>query len=333
MPFRYVPLLRSKSGEATALQNLGAADKGRIFPVIHLVGNPPATLVQAMISAWTGLPMAIDGLFNLGMTGSTSAFNSTMAGLGRHIPVIPSTECDAPHNYVTAVQRFVGRFAPGIVVKANLRQLPTVTAWVAAQGWATNAVDLIVTAGHAADYDPATFEGFVSHAIQTNLQNGAAWRTVTLASSAAPQDHSALVTGRNVVPRLDWMLWNGVVSQFQFQLDYGDYGIAYPDLTEPPGIAMTRATVSVRYAVDNDWIIRKGRPTTGAQGQPMGDQYRAHARALIREPQFDGLVNCWADGRIQNIAATAPPQGAGNRPQWVAIGVNRHLSLVADRLP
>jgi hypothetical protein len=275
----------------------------------------------------------VDGSFNFSETNSTASFTAMVAGLGRHIPVLPAVECNAPPNYVTAVQRFVGRFAPGVVVKANLRQLPNVAAWVASQNWAASNVDLVISAGHAADYDPAMFEGFVLHAIQTNIQNGNVWRSVTLAASSAPKDHSALALGSNVIPRLDWQLWNAVAPQLRFQVDFGDYGIAFPDLAEVPGIAMTRATVSVRYTIDNDWIVLKGRPTTGAHGQPMGDQYRAHAQHLLREPHFDQLQNCWGDTRVRQIAATTPPQGAGNRTQWVAITVNRHLSLVADRLP
>jgi hypothetical protein len=333
MPFRYVPLLRTKAGEVTALQNLAAADKQRIFPIFHLVAAPPATFGSGIIAAWTGMPLALDGLFNFGITGNLTAFNVAMNALGHKIPVIPCAECDAPQNYLAGIKRFVGKFAPGLVVKATLRQLPTLGAWVAAQQWRPDSIDLVVTAGHAADYDPPTFEGFVTHAIQAHIAANNGWRSITLASSAAPRDTGALAYGRNVIPRLDWQLWNGVQDQMPFQLDYGDYGIAYPDLTEPPGIAMTRATVSVKYTIDDEWILRKGRSTTGAQGQPMTDQYRAHAKALVREPQFGGLPNCWADDRIKQIAATNPPQGAGNRPQWVGISVNRHLSLVANRLP
>jgi hypothetical protein len=122
-----------------------------------------------------------------------------------------------------------------------------------------------------------------------------------------------------------------VAPQVPFQLDYGDYGVSDPDLIEPPGIAMARATISVRYSVDNDWIIRKGYPITGARGRPQGHQYRDHATALTNEPDFGGVSPCWADARIQQIAGGTI--GSGNRTTWVEISVNRHLSLIADRLP
>jgi hypothetical protein len=324
-------MLRSKAGEANALANLAASDKQRLFPLIHVSEAPAAAFVPNAGAAWNGRPMALDGMFNFGFTGSTAHFTQLFTGLGRAgVLVIPSIECDAPAPYVTSLARYIGRFASGLVVKASLRQLPRVSAWVIAQGWQTSNVDLVIMAGHAADYDPPQFADFLARAIATHIPNPHGWRTVTLASSAAPKDASALAYGRNDVPRLDWQAWQAAHTNVGFQLDYGDYGIAHPDLTEPPGVAMARATVSVRYTIDDFWIILKGRPTGGPKGQPMQQQYRRHAATLAADPQFGGLTNCWGDQRIQQIAAG----GAGwSRPVWVAISVNRHLSFVADRLP
>lgn len=117
-----------------------------------------------------------------------------------------------------------------------------------------------------------------------------------------------------------------------YQLDYADFSSVHPDLTDPPGYVMARATVSVRYAVDDYWIVLKGKPTSGKTGQPMATQYRAHAKTLVADPEFAGLkVGCLGDDRIQKIAGGAP--GGGSRSVWAGLLANRHLSLVADRLP
>lgn len=334
MPKRYLPLLRSKAGEAVALENLAASAKRRLFPIIHVTGSsPPAGFGPRVSAAWAGLPISLDGLHNFGVTNSAQTFTSLFAELGRgRAAVIPSVECNSPQTYVSIVQRLVNRYAPGIVIKCSLRQLAGAAAWATAQGWRTTDADLVVNAGHVADYDPDLFEGLVLHAIGQTLQNPTRWRTVTLASSAAPRDYTALPLGRSDIPRLDWQVWQAVSNSVQFQLDYGDFGTAHPDLTEPPGIAMVRASVSVRYTVDNHWIVLKGHATSGPRGQPMDRQYRAHARVLVGDPQFDQLAGgCWADQRIQQIATQTTR--AGNRTTWVSIGVNRHLSFVADRLP
>jgi hypothetical protein len=94
---------------------------------------------------------------------------------------------------------------------------------------------------------------------------------------------------------------------------------------------MAKATVSVRYAIDDYWIVIKGKPTTGKSAQQMTQQYRGHAKALIAEAAFGGLVGCWGDDQIKKIAGGSPK--AGGRPLWASIAASRHISLVADRLP
>lgn len=166
-----------------------------------------------------------------------------------------------------------------------------------------------------------------------NQQIGAnnPYRSVTLAAAAAPKDHGDLPRGPSDVPRRDWALWQAVRSNVPFQLDYADYLVGHPDLTEPPGVAMASATVSARYTTASDWLIIKGRPQGGAQGQPMHQQYRAHAAHYVADQRFGGLPHCWGDDRIAQInTATSTP---GNRQSWAAIAANRHISMVVAQLP
>jgi hypothetical protein len=94
---------------------------------------------------------------------------------------------------------------------------------------------------------------------------------------------------------------------------------------------MGKASVSARYTVDDNWILLKGSPTTGKHGKPMKAQYAGHAKALVADPKFGGLANCWGDGRIQATAKGAP--GGGSRSVWAGFTMNRHISLVCNRLP
>lgn len=226
--------------------------------------------------------------------------------------------------------------ALGLVVKARLNQIAQLPAWVAAQGWAYQSVDLIIEAG----YIPAVGQGVLDHVVVQGVNSISAhpWRTVTLSSSAAPRDFGNLVLGPNLVPRLDWALWQSVSPSVSVALDYADYGTSSADMTEAPGYAVANATVSVKYTLDNHWLMVKGYPTRGRTGRPMAGQYRNHAVSVRNHPQFGGVPNCWADTRIIQIAAgmllpSGHPIPSGSRTSWVEIGMNRHLSLVGDRLP
>jgi Beta protein len=327
--YRYVPLIRSKAGEATALTNLEPSTKARVFPVVHLTGTVSAQFTNRLIAAWTGRPIAIDGLFNFSENGSAVGMTGIIAALrAGGVPAQPSIEVSAPAAYVAASLPLAA--SHGTVVKARLGDLPHLINWCTANGLNPAQVDVILCVGHLPDFGPGVLDPIVAHSLQ-NFPGAGTWRSVTLAASAAPKDHTGLALGPNPVPRLDWQLWQAVHGVAPFQVDYGDHGIGHPDMTEPPGVAMARATVSARYTRDTDWLVVKGRPTSGATGIPMPAQYLAHANTFRGSPGFGGLPACWGDDRVVQIATTVT--SSGSRGSWVALSANRHMELVVNRLP
>lgn len=332
MPFIYRPMLKTKTGEAVALLQLLASQRDRIEPVFHVGEKPPTTFVTRMTAAWTGRRCFLDGAFNFNVTGGPQDFNSMIRALvAAGVPVVPVIEMGATPAYNQVARSHIGRGGPGLMLKCTPSQLPAATAFAQRQLQQPETdIDLLIDAGHVAEFDPGSFAGYLSQILQANVP-GSTWRSVTLASSSAPKDFGQLGPGVTVVPRVDWLTWRNL-SQHGKPIDYADFGISHRDLTEPPGMAMAAATVSVRYAVDDNWVMVKGKRTTGASGLPMSDQYRAHARTLVRRGDFGGLPGCWGDQRISTIASN-PGVSAGGRPQWVEINANRHFALIADRLP
>lgn len=332
MAYRYVPMLRTKAGEAEAIGKLPDSAKQRIFPVFHVTAEPPATFAAKIQESWPSRHLAVDGSYNFEVTRSPHAYVSLFKSLhSSDVSPIPAISSDADPSYVKIVQVLLKKYGARVVVKSSLGQLPHVAGWVASNGWNQAEVDLVIGAGHAADYDAGTFHPFVLHAIQAHMPAASDWKSVTLSASSAPKDYGELHVGRNNVRRQDWSLWQFIHPKLGYQIDYADWTTINPDMAEPPGVAMVRASVSVRYATDVDWIVMKGVQTTGPHGKTMDTQYRAHAKALVADPLFGGLAGCQADDRIAKIAGGALK--AGSRATWVALGVERHLALVADRLP
>jgi hypothetical protein len=329
--YTYRPLLRSKSGEAAALQNLAASAKARILPIINMVEKPPASFAADLGAAWSLLPLSLDGTFNVQKSSTTNHFQNLYQQLGdAGISVIPSVAFGASGPYLAAVAASVNKFAPGLVVKAKLQDLPTVDSWALAQGWNLTQIDLVINLEDVSSFDPGLFHPYMAKTLQDHVPAGR-WRTVTLAASSAPKDNGGLPQGRSSIPRRCWAAWQASAIKLPFRLDFGDYGTSTPELQDPPGLAMTKATVSVRYTTDKELIIRKGKPTKGKTGEAMDKQYRAHAKALVAEPNFGGLSSCWGDGRIRQIGMGA--SRSGNRTTWASIAVSRHMSLVSSRLP
>lgn len=329
--YTYVPTLRTKVGEAKALGQLSAGHKARIFPIFQVTSAPPTTFATTLNRGWS-TPLALDGLWNFTQSGSLTAYTTLFHSLRQlGLQAIPSVDVAAQAAYVAGVQQLLGSSGPNLVVRANLTTLPAAAAWVAQQGWQPNSIHLVIDVGHVAEYDPANFASYVLHALNSAAPHQQGWRTITLSSSAAPKDAGAASLGLNSFSRFDWMLWNAVAPNQGYQLHFGDFGSAHRELTEPPGAAMARATVSVRYTVDNHWLFIKGRQTGGPQGLPMHQQYRAHATQLTQHSAFGGVPVCWGDGQIQGVVSGGV--SAGSRQTWACKTMNRHLAKVADQLP
>ncbi|MBO9100015.1 MULTISPECIES: beta family protein [unclassified Rhizobium] len=332
MPLPYFPVVRTKAGEVDALFNLSAGAKAKTFPIVRMTTTVPATFLVKMTRDLVGFPISLDGANNVSETGTTTAYTALFTGLGNGgVPVIPAVRNSDDPAYVAAAGALVGRYLPGIVVQCSLADLPNVGAWIAGQGWPRSDVDLIIDAGGVSELDPVSFSGYVASIINATLAVGHGYRRVALHSWSAPRDHGALARGRQLVPRRDWMLWRAVAAQVGFDLGYSDSCHVHPSLDEIPGYVMATATVSVRYTIDDYWIIRKGIRTSGPNGIQMEAQYRGHAQALVAEAAFNAIPNCWGDSRIRFYAASTA--GAGGRAQWAAVLLNRHVTHVCDRLP
>lgn len=329
--YTYRPHLRSKTGEATALQNLNGRAKPRIEPVFHLVEKVPNTFAADVAKSWAGLPLALDGNFNAHQSGSLADFDRVFHDLGTAgVAAAPAVRFGAAGAYLANVKAKIGNYALGSTLSVSLGDLSTALTWAAANGFVPGQTDLVVNLGDVSGFAPSTLHPTILMTVNTHLASGV-WRSVTLAASSAPKDNSGLSYGRNAIPRRCWEAWNASAIAVPFRLDFGDYGTTTPELQDPPGYVMSNVTVSARYTTDKELIVRKGKVTKGKTGLPMPQQYIDHAKALIGEPAFGGVTGCWGDSRIGAInSGTSTP---GNRTTWASIAASRHMSLVADRLP
>lgn len=327
--YRYVPVMKTKAGEITALDNLPAAVRDRILPLFHVTETLKPTFVPGLASVWAGRPAGVDGSFNATQSGSTATVVAAIAAMrASGIRALPCWSITDPAPYQQVCASLVD--SHGAMVKTDLHSIGLAPAAVSQLGVWPSSTDLIISLGHLAGQDPQSYGGYVAHQLAGQSAVLALFRSVTLVGAAAPKDYSALSYGANVLPRTDWLIWQVARSAVPGRLDYGDFMTGHPDLTEPPGAAMAKATVSVRYTRDNDLLVMKGYATTGPNGQPMRQQYQAHAGVLQGSAGFSG-VNSWADAQISLAAGGAP--GMGSRAKWSAFSANRHICLVVDRLP
>lgn len=340
MVYRYVPVLRFKAGERTALEKLSAGGKVGVTPLMVLapdqyVGKKatktagaipsPAYFTQQMTYAWGTAPYFLDATA-LQATPSghpLTAIASAARAAGQ--AMIPATTLGASSAYQAAATAAATADGRGMALRIDLSELAQSTSW--APGWifSQSQTDLIIDVGEVSAavalgtaLDPA-FHGLVG-----------SWRTVTLVGTNMPSNFQGFAAGLFPLPRAELALWRRLIgASLPYQLDFGDYGTVSL-APAPQGIAWG-FPITVKYTLGSDYLICRGVRTTGAGAVDMDIQLRGHAQGIVAHPGRGPIAQCWADGVIDNIATSATTPGG--LPQWVGYSVNRHIENTRAVIP
>ena len=342
MVYRYVPILRFKSGERTALEKLSAAGRQDVIPLMILapdqyVGKKatkaaaaipgPAYFVQQMGYCWGAAPYYLDAT-ELPTTAAGHPLIAIAAGArvaGRSL--IPATTLGATPAYQSAVAATAATDGRGVALRIDLSELSQSANWVPTWPHPLNQTDLVIDLGEVsavaalgAAIDPA-FAG---------LAGGATWRTVTLAGTNMPSNFQGVAAGLFPLPRTEYLLWQRLSALgLPYRLDFGDYGTVSL-APAPKGIAWG-FPITVKYTLGTSYLICRGVRTTGAGGVDMDVQLIGHAQGIVGYGGRGPLAHCWADGVIDQIAATAITPGG--LPQWVGYSANRHIENTRAAIP
>ncbi|MDO7787232.1 beta family protein [Desulforamulus aquiferis] len=161
-----------------------------------------------------------------------------------------------------------------------------------------------------------------------SIANINVWRNLILCCSAFPENMSGLPNDIiTPIPRTEWITWKALVNTKKIRRMpvFGDYCIGSPGYVEMDPRIMNM-TANVRYTVENDWLIAKGKSIK----KHGGEQYYALCQGLTRHPQYCGHAFSWADQVIFDCAKRKC--GPGNAETWRRVGTNHHLSFVVEQL-
>jgi hypothetical protein len=339
----YIPCLRFKRGEKTALQHLSSAGKTNVLPLI-LIGSEqfkskkatktspaipaPVSVAQDIATFWGKGAFYLDASSILGEPGkehSLVAIARECRALG--LSLIPATHLDAPPEYQKGLAEVVATDKRGCSLKVDLQEMTSTPSWLSQWQVDLKDTDLLADlsdqAGVALALGPS-----LTHAFQ-NLHAGDKWRSVIVAGTSMPDNFSAYEAGAHKIARSEKALWEQLNSEsLPYELSYGDYATVSTS-APPPGIRWGYP-ISVRYTLLNEFLICRGVRTRGMGAQDLGPQLVGHAASIVMQPSRGPLPGCWADSEIDSIAAKKkPPQGLEH---WVAIGINRHIELTRSIL-
>ncbi|RNJ42739.1 hypothetical protein B5V01_22260 [Mesorhizobium erdmanii] len=347
---RYIPILRWKQGERTALNHLAASTRNGVAPHVVLTqaqfngsskksssDTPPKKaplsaaehFAKQVFDAWGKNLFFLDAADLVGDTAKHDLDEIRHAAKKLELYLVPSARYSAPKEYRDAIRRAVKQDGLGLALRLTLSDMTSAPTWISSWPFPVAETDLIIDLG-ASVASVLALGSSVLTAFQA-LTNGAEWRSVTMTGGNIPATLTGYVVGRTMLPRSEFALWSKLVAApLPYSLDFGDYATIGPEAsTEDIGGPVP---INAKYTLKPDFAVYHGVKEKGPAGKPRDQQYRAYAKDITSKlPNRFPLAYCWGDQMIDAIANSAPT--AGSPTSWVSYSINRHIEITRTQLP
>jgi hypothetical protein len=151
------------------------------------------------------------------------------------------------------------------------------------------------------------------------------WRTLSVIGTSFPKSMAEIKQSVEIIPRREWQLYKLLVPHLQqggLRIPtFGDYTASYPDHM-PMDMRFLKPTATIRYAVDDGWLVVKGKNVRDHKFQ----QYRQLAQTVVNSPKFCGPRFSQGD---QYISECASGKGkTGNLTSWRKVATVHHIEKV-----
>ncbi len=347
----YVPVLRSKDAEWSALASLPDAVRQSLTPILELtpgalLAKPQRAKKNGRSTAEYAFRMFLDRVqqeaargrvfVDLGLLGDRAIVGNETSWryLGRALAlpaqgIVPVISVPTAGSTIQDVLELIARLGCGaclrvpaaVIARADVATV--VQKVVEGLGLRPEQVDLVVDL----ELEPRRFS---HNELRATLPNVSRWRSWTVLAGVFPRNLMEFKPDRleHRVRREEWQVWLEQVSSVNDvrRPAFGDYTIQYGVFVESPKI---QGSLSVRYTLDEDWLILRGRQVNKEEGLGY-EQFRGHARYLCRRPVYFGEQFSAGDQFI--ASKLAPDATTGNGPQWLEAGINHHLTTVVAQL-
>ncbi|GGC42388.1 hypothetical protein GCM10011386_38240 [Parapedobacter defluvii] len=175
---------------------------------------------------------------------------------------------------------------------------------------------------------PMDFSAGIIALLET-FPNFHAWKSFTICGGAFPRS-DLLKKGLNIVTRLDWELYRHIEeglrqTDYARKINFGDYSIVTPGHFEFDPRKMKRSA-NIRYTTGGNWLIIKG----SALSKPDDfKQYISQAGEICTSEYY--LGESYSEGDLYIRKCYLGDAKPGNPTVWNWVGNNHHFTkVVAD---
>ncbi len=351
---KYVPILKGKSGEFRALNNLPSEIKDAIVPIIDLVKFTPQSskytqgkrqqtfddYVNAIIKyfriRWEyNRLIYIDGyLLNKnkklsnGYSPLKFIFDTLLNENYLAIPVFHIEQSDNRKNEIKVLSKKINK---GIALRVPFNNGSGLDKVIKEainflEIYPTK-IDLIIDLQDLSSVDIKKYETLVSNEIN-QLENLGNYRSLVLAGGTFPRDLQKIpADSLRTIPRNMWNCWRNIVDTKELKRlpSYADYCISHRLMAETNG-APPNPSASIRYTHENKFYIYRGRGLK----EYKHSQYYEEAEALLNSKHFYGRHHCVGDEFIFKCGTEKKKPGSPEKWRWV--GTAHHITVVVNQL-
>lgn len=339
----YVPVLKAKQGELTALFGLTDAQKNIFTPLLELVSEK--TEIKQIEKTSTQIKKALnDKIFFVDVYFPKSEYKTKELAKILHkflqlsikddLQCIPVIGLERDAEFVQTVKDYIDSQGAEICIrlfvsdlkKKNLSDL--ITALLKQLKRTSKQSHFIFDLAEIDNSHVDTLSLMLQTVIPTlPLLNE--WNTFTLCSSAFPQTMGSVKSGSNNIERGEWILWSELLGQKSTigrMPTFGDYAINYPQLSDGYDPITMDTSANIRYTSDDYWLILKGKGLKKAGY----DQFFSLSKLLTKLPEYMGESFSTGDKYIKDCSDRKANKG--NTTTWRFVGTNHHLVFVGNQI-
>ncbi|MBE0611090.1 MAG: beta family protein [Dehalococcoidia bacterium] len=350
----YVPILKGKEGEFSALRDLSSQTRSRTTPVVEVPPTPwdyfndteQRTLddhvhrVATRLAACWGtaselcvdLELVGDGPMADGRH-PVQAFLDTARRVG--LMAVPVTSLGRSAEHQRAVQEAIQTDRRGVCLRfesdgfeALADMGGAITDLVRGFGVKPSDVDALLDFGAILPSQGSQI-ALAARSLVLTLPSCGDWRTLTFAASSFPENLTAIGPDSIAsIARAEWTAWTSLIRHggtLPRIPRFADYGVSHPAPVDVDPRIM-QMSANIRYTTDTDWLIVKGR----AVKRQGFEQFHDLSELVCALPEFKGGSYSWGDAYIQRCASRN--EGPGNATTWRRVGTTHHLTLVAEQV-
>ena len=343
-PDHYVPILKVKRAEKTALGYLAPALRSRITPLLEIVERKDKTIEGHLETAFNNLSESAKGYPRCfldareiepdGPRAATQVFGRAAAagiaftpvtGISRTADVQAALGHQDHHGLAVRLTR--AEFEGGDLTSR-------IDDFLGRHQIAASAVDLIVDLGAVENLIPAGVEA-LTNAFLNDVPDHGSWRTFTVSACAFPVSMGGVErNSHEFVERADWIAWrdnlHGRRGEFERLPSFGDCAIQHSKGVEGFAPRTMQVSASIRYTCDQDWLLVKGEST---KSKPAIHQFPDLAMRLVYghlKDRFAGPAHCAGCRSMKEAADGA--RGYGAPEAWRRLGTIHHITRVVQDL-